>query len=258
MDLVLLEEAGLKKIQLSKSEPFKYFMRAVMAGFYLGVASILSYSLGSVASQIHPMFGKIAFASFFGLAFILVVFLNAELFTGNCLTTIIPVYTKKIRFIEILPNWLICYAGNFVGASLIGSLFIFSGALSHILPDYLASVLNNKLEFDIIQLFIRAILCNFIVCIASYVSYKMKSEAAKVVVLFIVIIAFVLPGFDHSIANMATFAMGASAFGTTLNYAQAFMNLIISTLGNILGGSVLLALPIYLIYKPKQISINTK
>lgn len=252
MDLVLLEEAGLKKVKLSKSEPFKYFLRAVMAGFYLGVASILSYSLGSVVAQIDPMLGKIAFASLFGLAFILCVFLNAELFTGNCLTTIIPVYTKKLTLIEILPSWVICYFGNFVGAGIIGFLFIQSGALSHILVDYLESILVYKLEFDVMQLFVRGILCNFVVCIATYLSYKMKSETAKVIVFFVVIIAFVLPGFDHSIANMVTFSMGATAFGVNLNYVQVFMNLLISTFGNILGGSVLLALPIYLIYKPES------
>lgn len=252
MDLELLEEAGLKKVKLSKSEPFKYFLRAVMAGFYLGVASILSYSLGSVVAQIDPMLGKIAFASLFGLAFILCVFLNAELFTGNCLTTIIPVYTKKLTLIEILPSWVICYFGNFVGAGIIGFLFIQSGALSHILVDYLESILVYKLEFDVMQLFVRGILCNFVVCIATYLSYKMKSETAKVIVFFVVIIAFVLPGFDHSIANMVTFSMGATAFGVNLNYVQVFMNLLISTFGNILGGSVLLALPIYLIYKPES------
>lgn len=252
MDLELLEEAGLKKVKLSKSEPFKYFLRAVMAGFYLGVASILAYSFGSVAAQIHPMFGKLAFASLFGLAFVLCVFLNAELFTGNCLTTIIPVYTKKLKFIEILPNWIICYFGNFVGATIIGFLFIQSGALSHSLIDYLETILVYKLEFDITQLFIRAILCNFIVCIATYLSYKLKSEAAKVMVFFVVIIAFVLPGLDHSIANMVTFSMGATAFGVNLNYIQVFMNLLISTFGNILGGSILLALPIYLIHKPES------
>ncbi len=251
MDLELLEEAGLKKIKLSKSEPFKYFLRAIMAGFYLGVASILSYSLGSVVSQIDPMLGKIAFASLFGLAFILCVFLNAELFTGNCLTTIIPVYTKKLKLIEILPSWVLCYFGNFVGAGIIGFLFIQSGALSHTLIDYLESVLVYKLEFNITQLFIRGILCNLVVCLATYLSYKMKSETAKVIVFFVVIVAFVLPGFDHSIANMVTFSMGATAFGVNLNYVQVFMNLLVSTFGNILGGSVLLALPIYLIYKPE-------
>lgn len=247
MDLEILEEAGLKKIKFCTEEPLKYFIKAIMAGFYLGVASILSYSLGSVASLIHPMLGKIAFASFFGLAFILVVFLNGELFTGNCLTTILPVYNKKMKFVEILPNWMICYLGNFIGASIIGILFILSGSLSSTLLDYLESALVFKLEFDISQLLIRAILCNFIVCIAAYVSFKFKDEAAKVIVLFVLIIAFVLPGFDHSIANMASFAMGVTAFSSTINYTSIFMNLLISTFGNVLGGSVLLAYPIYLI-----------
>jgi len=249
MDLELLEDAGLKKIYFTKNNPFTYFLKAIMAGFYLGVASILSYSLGSILATIDPMLGKVAFAVFFGLAFILVVFLNAELFTGNCLTTIIPVYTKKLRFSEILPNWIICYFGNFIGASFIGILFILSGSLSHQLPSFLRSVLTIKLNFDIFQLIIRSILCNFIVCIASFVSYKVKSESAKVIILFIVIIAFVLPGFDHSIANMVTFAMGITAFPSTISYSMIVLNLLFSTFGNILGGSILLALPLYTIHK---------
>lgn len=249
MDLELLEEAGLKKVKLSKDEPFKYFLRAVMAGLYLGVASILSYSLGSVMAVIDPMLGKIAFSVLFGLAFILVVFLNAELFTGNCLTTILPVYNKKLRFVDILPNWLLCYTGNFVGAIIIGSLFILSGSLSHQVPDFLSSVLVYKLDFDVLQLIIRSILCNFIVCIASYISYKVKDEAAKVIIFFVVIIAFVLPGFDHSIANMVTFAMGLTAFGNALDITQIVLNLVFSTFGNIIGGSIFLALPVYLIHR---------
>jgi nitrite transporter NirC len=199
------------------------------------------------------MLGKVAFAVLFGLAFILVVFLNDELFTGNCLTTIIPVYTKKLKFVEILPNWIICYLGNFIGASFIGALFILSGSLSHQLPDFLSSVLVYKLDFDITQLIIRSILCNFIVCIASFVSYKVKSESEKVIILFIVIIAFVLPGFDHSIANMVTFAMGITAFPSTINYSMILLDLLFSTFGNILGGSILLALPLYFIHKPSLI-----
>ena len=251
MDLELLEEAGLKKIKSTKNEPFTYLLKAIMAGFYLGVASILSYSLGSIFATIDPLLGKVAFAVLFGLAFILVVFLNAELFTGNCLTTILPVYTKKLKFIEILPNWIICYFGNFLGASFIGVLFVLSGSLSHQLRDFLSSVILYKLDFDITKLIIRSILCNFIVCIASFVSYKVKSESAKVIILFIVIIAFVLPGFDHSIANMVTFAMGVTAFPTTINYLMILLNLLFSTFGNILGGSILLALPLYFIHKPR-------
>ena len=105
MDFNLLEEIGLKKIKLSLSRPFNYFIKALMAGMYLGVALMLANTAYALFYHFDPYLGKFAYAAFFGLAFTLVVFLNGELFTGNTLPTIMPFFSKKVKLMDVLKGW---------------------------------------------------------------------------------------------------------------------------------------------------------
>ena len=163
MDFELLEKAGMTKYEMAKNDPFCFFMRSIVAGLYLGLATILSYTLAVLLIGHHVIASKIAFAGAFGIGLVIIVLLGSELFTGNCFTTMFPVYHKKLRFFDILPMWGICYIGNFVGIALICFLFIKSGVNHEAMNQYLASVVSNKLNFDYLELFIKGILCNFIV-----------------------------------------------------------------------------------------------
>ena len=118
--------------------------------------------------------------------------------------------------------------------------------------QYLANVVSNKLSFDGLELFIKGILCNFIVCAAAFVGMKLKEEMAKTFIMMIIVMTFVLPGFEHSIANMGTFSMTFTALGTSISWSGVGLHMLLSTLGNIIGGSILLGLPIYLMIRPKK------
>ena len=148
--------------------------------------------------------------------------------------------------------WLICYIGNFVGIAFLMFLFIKTGSNHDMLNDYLTTVINGKLNFDFAQLFIKGVLCNFIVCVAAFEGMKLKSESAKVIVMMIAVMSFVLPGFEHSIANMGTFSMGYFALGQSISWSGVGLHMLVTTVGNIIGGGVLLALPIYLMSKPEK------
>lgn len=150
--------------------------------------------------------------------------------------------------------WGICYVGNFVGIALICFLFIKSGVNHEAMNQYLANVVSNKLSFDGLELFIKGILCNFIVCAAAFVGMKLKEEMAKTFIMMIIVMTFVLPGFEHSIANMGTFSMTFTALGTSISWSGVGLHMLLSTLGNIIGGSILLGLPIYLMIRPKKTS----
>lgn len=253
MDYELLEKAAMTKYEMSKKDPFRFFMRSIVAGLYLGLATILSYTLAVLLIGHHVIASKIAFAGAFGIGLVIIVLLGSELFTGNCFTTMFPVYHKKLRFFDILPMWVICYVGNFVGIVLICFLFIKSGVNHEAMNQYLASVVSNKLNFDYLELFIKEILCNFIVCAAAFVGMKLKEETAKTFIMMIIVMTFVLPGFEHSIANMGTFSMTFTALGTGISWSGVWLHMLLSTLGNIIGGSILLGLPIYLMIRPKKI-----
>ena len=106
------------KINLMKTDPKRFFVRAFMAGAYLGLAAILSYTLGAMLSD-HSVVGKIAVAASFGIGLVAIVYLGAELFTGNCFVTIMPVLRGDMKLREIMRMWVDCYIGNMIGISLI-------------------------------------------------------------------------------------------------------------------------------------------
>lgn len=239
------------KLNLMKTDPKRFFVRAFMAGAYLGLAAILSYTLGALLSD-HNVVGKIAVAGSFGIGLVAIVYLGAELFTGNCFVTIMPVLRRDIKLREIIPMWVVCYIGNMIGIALICFLFIKSGAQETIMQPYLKGVMESKLNFDVIDLLIKGILCNFIVCVAAYSGVKIKDETARLIVIMILVMTFVLPGFEHCIANGGIFAMGITQLGSVIDWTMLPLHMLISTLGNIIGGSVLLAVPIYIMFRTPQ------
>lgn len=247
-DIENITKAGIAKVEMAKKQPFRFFMRSCMAGGYLAIAAILSYSLGALF-QHDIALSKTLVAGSFGIGLALIVFLGGELFTGNCFVTIIPAYNKRTHIKELVPAWIICYLGNCVGSALICCLFIYSGALKDVLFSYLSSAITAKLNFDMVELMIKAILCNFIVCAGAYAGMKIQDSTTKLIFLVVIVMAFVLPGFEHCIANIGTFTMGITMLQNTVNWSSLPMHMLISTVGNIIGGSVLFGLPVYLTFK---------
>lgn len=251
-DIELLSKLGKVKYKIMKTDPLRFFTRSFMAGAYLGAAAILSYTLGALL-QDHGVVAKIAVAATFGIGLVAIVYLGAELFTGNCFVTIMPVLKRELKIRDIIPMWILCYVGNLIGISLICFLFIKSGAQKSVLTPYLTTVMESKLQFDVIELLIKGILCNFIVCIAAYSGIKIKDETARLIVIMVFVMAFVLPGFEHCIANAGIFTMGMTQLGSAIDWRMMPLHMLISTLGNIIGGSLLLAIPIYIVFRePKN------
>ncbi len=247
-DIENITKAGIGKIEMAKAQPFKFFMRSCMAGAYLAMAAILSYSLGALF-QDNPALSKTLVAGSFGIGLAMIVFLGGELFTGNCFTTIMPIFTKKKSLKDLVPAWVICYVGNCIGSAIICAIFIYSGSLKGAMTMYLASLIQSKLHFDILELFLKGILCNFIVCVGAYTAMKVQDSMTKLIFLVVIVMAFVLPGFEHCIANAGTFTMGITLLGSSVSWALLPLHMLISTIGNIIGGSVLFGLPIYLTFK---------
>lgn len=252
MEFETICNIAMDKYHMTKKDPFRFFIRSLLAGLYLGLATILSFTLGCLLVDVNEVVSKIAYAGSFGIGLACIVLLGAELFTGNCFTTMMPVYAKKLKFFDILPMWLLCYIGNFIGIFIICVLFIKSGAQSTLLKPYLKNMYDAKVTFDVMSLLIKGILCNFIVCVGAYAGMKCKSEGAKIFMIMVIVMTFVLAGFDHSIANMGAFSLIFCQFGTLLSWSFLPLHMLLSTLGNIIGGSVLLGLPVYLMIRQKD------
>ncbi len=246
-DVKILSQLGKSKIQMMKEDPLRFFTRAILAGLYLGIAAIISYTLGALFSD-NTAVSKVMVAGSFGIGLVAIIFLGAELFTGNCYVTMMPVLNGELKLRDIIPAWIACYIGNCLGIGLICWLFIMGGSQTSILKPYLQSLIDAKLDFDVLQLIIRGILCNFIVCIAAYAGVKIKGDTARLIVIMVMVMAFVLPGFEHCIANAGIFTMGVSLLGNSINIAMIPLHMLLSTIGNIIGGTSLAVL-LYIIFR---------
>lgn len=244
-DIDIISHIAQEKTQLANVNPIKFTMRSVVAGLYLVVAIILSYTIGALLFDKSLEISKILVAATFSLALGLIVFLGGELFTGNNFVMAIGFYDNKCRARDILKAWGLCYIGNAIGSVILAFLFVKSGASIELIQNYMSSIIYPKLELSINELFIRGILCNFMVCIAVLSTIKMNSESGKLTIMFWCVFVFVIAGFEHSIANMGIFSIGYLVLDGIPIYL-ILRNLLFVTLGNIVGGAILLAVPIKL------------
>lgn len=251
-DYLLIIQAGEQKLDYFQENAKKFFVKSIFAGVYLGIAMSLSLALGGIIATVNTNLAKIGFSMFFGLTFVLIIYLNGELFTGNCLTTIFPFFRGKKSYQLLARMWTICLLGNVAGICLYSFLFIRSHTLESIIIPYLSDLVVAKQNFSIESLIIKSILCNFIVCTATYVALKIKDDLAKTTIMLLVIMTFVLCGFDHCIANIGLFMMQGLIDSAVLNSLLVTQSISLSIIGNIIGGAILLAAPLYYILSTKK------
>ena len=244
----------------------KMLLLGVLAGMFIALAGVgATIAPASVATA---SLAKLVSAVVFPAGLAMVLLSGSELFTGNCLI-IIPVLEKEAKFSAMLKNWLFVYIGNFAGSILIAALTVYSGTFSLFSDAAAASLIKTavaKVTMSFSDALLRGIMCNFLVCIAVWMTFAAKDVAGKITGLFFPIMLFVLCGFEHSIANMFYIPAGLFASGKTA-YLDAYVsvagaghinsltwgalftkNLIPVTLGNIIGGTVLVGIGYWYIY----------
>lgn len=246
----------------------KMLLLAVMAGTFIAVGGIASTTVA--VSVPYPSLGKLINAIIFPGGLTMVLLAGSELFTGNCLLTI-PLLEKEITMAGMLKNWVVVYIGNFIGSILVSAGVVFSHQVSLFNNGLAVSVISTaaaKCSLPFADAFIKGIFCNFLVCIAVWISFAAKDAAGKVIALFFPIMMFVVCGFEHSVANMYYISSGLFAKSVPA-YAQAaadagvnmdaltignFLgtNLIPVTLGNIVGGSICVGCVYWFIYLRKK------
>lgn len=249
-DINTVSQAAANKADMCNKKLGKFFIRSIMAGFYIVVAVLLSNITAAVLYPTYPQFAKIAGAVLFSIAIILIVFIGGELFTGNNMTMALGVYNRSCKIIDLIKVWVISYIGNFVGAFVFSGIFVASGASKQIITDYFNTFMTNKLSISPMELFLRGILCNFLVCLSVWTGTRMKTESGKIIVMMCVIMTFIISGFEHCIANMGIFSMGYMLLDG-LEMLLIMKSMFFVTLGNMVGGAVMLALPLKLMSDEK-------
>ena len=177
----------------------------------------------------------------FAIAVLLISLVGGELFTGNNLVMAFGAYDKKVSWKDAGKVWFISYIGNFVGCVILSLIFVWAGAAGT--KDYFAGFIGAKLSIPVNEMFFRAVLCNFFVCLGVLCGIKLKSEAAKILMIIMCISVFVVSGFEHCIANMGIFTVAACVV-PGISLTAMLKSMLVVTIGNMIGGAVLLAWPL--------------
>src|SRR5690606_5796918 len=184
---------------------------------------------------------KLVQGAVFGVALTLVVFAGAELFTGNAMVMLQGLCKRTVGLGSLAAVWAASLVGNLVGSIGFAAMVHGGGTLGGGAPgDLVASITSAKSALAGPSLFWRAVLCNMLVCLALWMAARTKSDVAKLVVLWWALLAFIASGFEHSVANMTVFALGALQGSAT--WADLGANLVWTVPGNVVGGGLVVGL----------------
>lgn len=259
---VRAEQIGMRKAALAT---VNLWALALLAGAFVALGAIFSTTVAAGASGVLP-FGvtRLLIGLSFCLGLILIIVGGAELFTGN--TLIVMAWASgKVTTTALLRNWLIVYLGNFAGALgtaillLISKQYTFGAGSVGVAA---LTIANSKVHFDFLQAIALGALCNALVCLAVWLTFSARSTLDKIIAILFPITAFVTAGFEHSIANMYFIPLGlliktfdpgfvtTSGLDLTALTWRTFLvnNLLPVTIGNIIGGVVLVASVYWLVY----------
>jgi nitrite transporter len=219
-----------------------FWTSALMAGAYVGMGIILIFSVGQHAD---PSIRNLIMGASFGIALTLVVFAGSELFTGHTMYAALGRLTGSCTTGSLLRLWSVTWIGNLAGSLLLAALFVLGGGgsvLSADGQDLLHAVAAKKMAGSPVELIALGMLCNWLVCLALWAGARTRSDAAKCIIIFWCLYAFIAAGFEHSVANMTIFAIALLSEHTAhITPLGAAHNLLWVTIGNILSGSVIVA-----------------
>jgi nitrite transporter len=230
-----------KKIQYMQRSPLGYVLLSALAGIYLGFGIVLIFSVGGpIAAGGGAAYLKLIMGACFGIALSLVIFAGSELFTGNNMVFAVGQLSKKVGVRSILILFALCFLGNLLGSAFLGWLVVKGGSLTGDAQALILKVAAVKMNLDATDAFLRGILCNWLVCLAVWVSLRTQSDTAKLIMIFWCLFAFIASGFEHSIANQSLLSMAMFLpHGPEVSLVGFIHNQIFVTAGNMVGGGVM-------------------
>lgn len=248
--------------------PLKSFLLGLTAGGYIALGFVFFTTSQVGAAELPYGVAKVLGGLVFSTGLALVVLTGAELFTSSTLTLTARA-SGRITWVQLLVNWVVVYAANFLGALTIVVLIYLGGTWESAEGAWGAVVLStalHKVQHSFLQAFVLGILCNLMVCLAVWAAYSGRTTTDKVLAVTMPIALFVASGFEHSVANMfmiplailikntagdaywSTAGLDPSAYAD-LTWASFYLdNLLPVTLGNIVGGGVMIGVLYWTIF----------
>jgi formate/nitrite transporter len=244
----------------------------VLAGAFIAFGAIFMTVALTGAGELPWGVARVLGGLVFSLGLILVIVGGAELFTGDSLM-IVACASRRIELAALLRAWFLVYVGNIAGAVGTAALVFLSGQhefAGGAVGKTALVIASAKSALPTIQLFFLALLCNVLVCLAVWMSFGAQSTSDRVMVIVPPIAAFVAAGFEHSIANVyllpyglaikawagpefwAAIGQGAAAY-PGLTVEAAFHNIVVATIGNLVGGSLLVGAVYWFVYLRRRV-----
>ncbi|MFA9555731.1 formate/nitrite transporter family protein [Evansella sp. AB-rgal1] len=251
--LLQVEALALKKQKIYNQSRIRYLLRSILASLFIGFGVIVAFKTGNLFYLEDSPFTYPMAAMTFGAAIILIAYGGGDLFTGNTFYYTYASLQKKMAWSEVPKLLTMSYIGNFLGAIAFALLIYFSGLFNeHSVNSFLFKVVDQKMNTPWFELFFRAILCNWLICLAFFIPMNLKSEGAKIFTMVLLVFCFFISGYEHSIANMCTFAIALVLnHPETISFSGMIHNLVPVTLGNIIGGSLLMGAFYHYVNKSK-------
>lgn len=237
-------DAGAGKAKLSV---IHMIILGIFAGAFIGFGAQGAIIIGQTYASIDLGMSKFIFAAAFPVGLMLVVICGGELFTGNNLM-VLGCLNCNYKVRDLLRNWAVVYFSNFAGSVILALLVANSDLMTGAAAEKAIAIANAKVAIPFGAAVIRGILCNILVVLAVWMATGSRDIISKIFSCWFPIMLFVLCGYEHSVANMY-FAPLGMFIGAPITWGQIWMkNLIPVTIGNIIGGAVIVPLSYYNVY----------
>ena len=255
------ETVGVAKAHMGAVD---VFVLAVLAGAFIALGAVFATTVSADGGELPYGVVRLLAGLTFSLGLILVVCAGAELFTGNNLV-VMAWASRRVSTTRLLGNWTLVWVGNLVGAVGTAVIVYVSGQYTFgggAVGETALSIASAKTSLDVLDAVALGVMCNALVCLAVWLTYGARTTTDKVLAVIPPIAAFVAAGFEHSVANMyflsigllverdQDFVSGLDGVDTSgLSVQSAFVdNLLPVTLGNVIGGAVLVGAVYWFVY----------
>jgi len=272
MPAVMALRAEASGVKRASTDPVTLLILSVLAGAFISFGAIFATTVSAGSADLPYGVGRLLAGLVFSVGLILVVIGGAELFTGNNII-VMAWASGKVKTRALLLNWILAFIGNFIGAFCTAALMFYTTQYTFGGGSVGLAALNTahaKASLTFVPALTLGIMCNALVCLAVWMCFSARTTVDRVLSIVPPIAAFVAAGFEHSIANIYFIPMGLlikagapdsfwKAIGKTpVDFPELtwrnflFGNLVPVTIGNIIGGSIMVAAVYWFVYLRKR------
>lgn len=256
----VIETFATKTAKTKKNLSFgKQMLLGIMAGAFIAIGYLAFVRVSGTAPKSWGSFSTFLGACLFPIGLLAITFLGGELVTGNMMVLTFGFLEKTVSFLELIKNWVLVLISNCIGGALVGLFFGHMVGLTE--GDFAAktiAVAAAKLGDSPMAMIISGVGCNMLVGMAIFFGAMSKDLIGKIVGVWFPIMIFVVCGFQHVVANAFILTAGVLA-GGGFTAGALVQNILLVFLGNALGGSLCLAVPVYFAHaKPKKANVQAK